>query len=144
MNKKNRQVIEEFRANGGIVSVRPPNGPILLLHTTGAKTGKPCLTPLIYLECDGAYLVAASMGGWRRNPDWYYNLVAQPNARIEVGREVLEVHAEIAQGAERDRLYAELSSAYPQFAYYQGKTSRAIPVILLRSSRRAEVTLDLR
>ena len=132
MNKKNRQVIEEFRANGGIVTVTPPNGPILLLHTTGARTGKACLTPLIYLQLGAAYVVAASMGGWKRNPDWYYNLLAHPEASIEVGPATLTVEAVIATGEERNGLFGRLAEAYPQFAYYQRKTSRTIPVVVLK------------
>ena len=131
MNKKNRQVIEEFRANGGIVAVTPPNGPILLLHTKGARTGRPCLTPLIYLKDGDGYIVAASMGGWKRNPDWYYNLRAHHQATIEVGVKTMAVRAAVAACGEREALFERLSAAYPQFAYYQGKTSRTIPVILL-------------
>ena len=132
MNKKNRQVIEEFRANGGVVTVTPPNGPVLLLHTKGARTGKPCLTPLIFLRDGESYVVAASMGGWKRNPDWYYNLLAHPVATIEAGTATVAVTAEIATSEKRDALFERMSAAYPQFAYYQGKTTRTIPMILLR------------
>ncbi|MGE3844460.1 MAG: nitroreductase/quinone reductase family protein [Vicinamibacterales bacterium] len=131
MNAKNRQVIEEFRANGGVVTVTPPNGPILILHSKGAKTGRECVTPLIYLKDGAHYLVAASMGGWRRNPDWYYNLVANPNAWIEVGELSVPVTSTITQDGQRDELFARHAAAYPQFAYYQGKTVRQIPMILL-------------
>lgn len=131
MNKKNRQVIEEFRANGGVVTVTPPHGPILILHTTGAKSGRECETPLIYREDGGRYIVAASMGGWKRNPDWYFNLLAHPEAWIEVGTDVLRVTAVIAEGVERDELYRKHADTYEQFAYYQGKTTRVIPVIVL-------------
>ena len=132
MNKKNRQVIEEFRANGGVVTVTPPNGPILLLHTTGARTGKPWLTPLIYLQQGDDYVVAASMGGWRRNPDWYHNLLTYPEVSIEVGTANLAVNAVIVTGECRHRLFQRLAEAYPQFDYYQGKTRRTIPVVVLR------------
>lgn len=131
MNKKNRQVIEEFRANGGVVNVTPPNGPILLLHTRGAKTGKHVLTPLIYRKDGDRYIVLASMGGWKTNPAWYYNLVAHPDVRIEVGTQVLNARASVATGQERDCLFARHAEAYPQFAYYQGKTKRVIPVVIL-------------
>lgn len=134
MNAKNRQVIEEFRANGGVVNVRPPNGPILLLHTVGAKSGRRLVTPLIYRAEADDYVVLASMGGWKTNPAWYHNLVANPAAFIEVGTESFSVTAEIAEGEERDRLFALHAQAYPQFDYYQGKTSRRIPVIVLRRS----------
>ncbi len=132
MNAKNRQVIEEFRANGGIVNVRPPNGPILLLHTLGAKSRRHLVTPLIYRSDGDDYVVLASMGGWKTNPAWYHNLVANPGAFIEVGTERVEVTAVIVQGEERDRLFVRHAEAYPQFDYYQRKTSRQIPVIVLR------------
>ena len=131
MNKKNRQVIEEFRANGGVVTVTPPHGPVLILHSAGARSGRECVTPLIYREGEGRYVVCASMGGWKRNPDWYFNLVAHPDAWIEVGSDVLRVTAVIATGAEREELFLRHAEEYPQFAYYQGKTSRVIPVIVL-------------
>lgn len=135
MNEKNRRVIEEFRSNAGVVTVTPPQGPVLLLHTKGARSGRPCLTPLMYTRSGDAYVIIASMGGWKRNPDWYYNLVANPGAVIEVRRdggiEELPVTARIAAGAERDVLFARQAEEYPQFAYYQGKTSRIIPVVVL-------------
>jgi deazaflavin-dependent oxidoreductase (nitroreductase family) len=137
MNKKNRQVIEEFRANGGIVTVNPPQGPVLILHSRGAKTARECETPLMYLEDGDRYVVFASMGGWRRNPDWYYNLVANPEAWIEVGTESIAITAVVMQGKARDELFARQAQAYPQFAYYQGKTTRVIPVIALEPRMRA-------
>jgi deazaflavin-dependent oxidoreductase (nitroreductase family) len=132
LNQKNRQVIEEFRANGGIVTVTPPRGPVLLLHSRGARTGREYVTPLMYMEDGSRYVIFASMGGWRRNPDWYYNLVANPDASIEVGTEVLPVTAVVTEGEERDLLFARQAAEYPQFAYYQGKTTRKIPVIVLQ------------
>jgi deazaflavin-dependent oxidoreductase (nitroreductase family) len=132
LNQKNRQVIEEFRANGGVVTVTPPRGPVLLLHSRGARTGREYVTPLMYMEDGSRYVIFASMGGWRRNPDWYYNLVANPDASIEVGTEVLRVTAVVTEGEERDLLFARQAAEYPQFAYYQGKTTRKIPVIVLQ------------
>jgi deazaflavin-dependent oxidoreductase (nitroreductase family) len=132
LNQKNRQVIEEFRANGGIVTVKPPHGPVLILHTAGAKSGHECVTPLIYREDAGRYVIAASMGGWKRNPDWYYNILARPDdVWIEVGTQVLRVEPVVAQGEERDELFRRHCETYKQFAFYQGKTSRIIPVIVL-------------
>ncbi len=131
MNQKNRQVIEEFRATGGVVNVTPPRGPILILHSKGAKTGRECVTPLIYLEDGDRYVVFASRDGSRRNPDWYYNLVVHPDASVEVGTEALTVTATVAEGDERDLLFSRQATAFPQFAYYQGKTQRRIPVITL-------------
>jgi deazaflavin-dependent oxidoreductase (nitroreductase family) len=132
MNRKNQQVIDEFRSNGGIVLVTPPHGPILLLHTTGARTGRELVTPLIYRREGGAYVVAASMGGWKTHPAWYHNLVANAGAWVEVGRDAVPVHAEVASGKQRERLFALHCESYPQFAYYQGKTKRMIPVVTLR------------
>jgi deazaflavin-dependent oxidoreductase (nitroreductase family) len=131
MNQKNRQVIEEFRANEGVVTVTPPRGPVLLLHTRGARTGRELVTPLMYTQDADRYVVLASRGGSAKNPDWYYNLLANPDATIEVGTNVLAVSAIAAESEERDRLFAQQAGAYPQFAYYQGKTRRRIPVIVL-------------
>ena len=131
MNRKNRQVINEFRANAGVVTVTPPHGPVLILHSTGAKSGRECETPLIYREDAGRFIVCASMGGWKHNPDWYFNLVAHPDAWIEAGTSVLGVTAVVAQGAEREELFQGHCETYPQFGYYQRKTTRVIPVIVL-------------
>ena len=132
VGSKNQQVIDEFRANAGVVSVTPPHGPVLLLHSKGARTGRELVTPLIYRPEGDSFVVAASMGGWKTNPAWYYNLVASPGASIEVGTRTLDVTAIVAQGAECERLFAVHCETYPQFAYYQGKTKRQIPVVVLR------------
>ena len=131
MVTKNQQVIDEFRANNGVVLVTPPHGPILLLHSKGAKTGRELVTPLIYRPEGDSFVVLASMGGWKTNPAWYYNLVANPNASIEVGTRTLDVTAVVATGPERQRLFELHCAAYKQFAFYQGKTTRVIPVIVL-------------
>ena len=131
LNQKNRQVIEEFRANSGVVSVTPPRGPVLLLHTRGARTGRACVTPLMYTQDGERYVVLASRGGSAKNPDWYYNLLANPEATIEVGSEVFDVDAAVTHGEERERLFTMQAATYPQFAYYQGKTRRVIPVVVL-------------
>ena len=128
---KNQQVIDEFRANAGVVTVTPPNGPVLLLHSKGAKTGRELVTPLIYRREGDSYVVLASMGGWKTNPAWYYNLVANNEASIEVGTQKVDVTAVVASGADRERLFALHCETYPQFAYYQGKTKRQIPVVVL-------------
>jgi deazaflavin-dependent oxidoreductase (nitroreductase family) len=131
VGSKNQQVIDEFRANGGVVTVTPPHGPVLLLHSKGARTGRELVTPLIYRPEGDSYVVLASMGGWKTNPAWYYNLVANPAASIEVGARTLDVMAVVVAGAERERLFALHCETYPQFAYYQGKTKRQIPVVVL-------------
>ena len=133
-NDWNHKVIEEFRANGG--SVEQFKGiPILLLHHTGAKTGRAYVNPLAYLPDGERLVVFASMGGAPKNPDWYYNLVAHPNVNIELGdSKVFAAKATVAEGAEHDRLYAAQSARVPVFAEYQKKTTRVIPVVVLERS----------
>jgi deazaflavin-dependent oxidoreductase (nitroreductase family) len=133
MNQKNRQVIDEFRAGRGVVTVTPPRGPVLILHTRGARSGRACETPLMFTRDGGRYVILASRGGSAKNPDWYYNLLAHPDALIEVGAGSLAVTASVAVGEERERLFAMQAEVYPQFAYYQSKTRRVIPVIVLEA-----------
>src|ERR1700684_1143228 len=103
-NNWNRQIIEEFRAHGGKVGGPFEGAPMLLLTTTGAKSGQARTAPLVYLPDGDRYVVFASKAGAPTNPDWYHNLVANPNVRIEVGTSTIEVVASEAIGAERDRL----------------------------------------
>jgi deazaflavin-dependent oxidoreductase (nitroreductase family) len=127
----NRRVIEEFRANRG--EVRQFKGiPILLLHHVGAKSGNSYVNPLAYLPDGERMVVFASMGGAPKNPDWYHNLVAHPDVQVEVGGQTaFAARARVAQGAERDALYAEQVKRVPVFGEYQQKTSRVIPVVIL-------------
>ena len=127
----NERVIAEFRKNHGKVGGSHEGSPILLIHHTGARSHKARINPAMYLKDGGGYLVFASKGGADRNPDWYHNLKAHPDVQIEVGDETINVHAEEIRGSERDRLYALQASLYPQFADYQRKTKRVIPVIAL-------------
>lgn len=127
----NVQTIAEFRRNHGKVGGAFEGAPLLLLHHTGARTGKPRVNPMMYLGDGDRYVVFASKGGADSNPDWYYNLKAHPDVQIEVGDETLDAHAKEIIGPERDRLYARQSSLYPRFAEYQSKTKRVIPVIAL-------------
>lgn len=127
----NVRTIAEFRANHGLVGGGFAGAPLLLLHTIGARSGTPRINPMMYLPDSGRYLVFASKAGSDRNPDWYHNLLAHPDARIEVGERSLAVHAEELHGAERDALYAEQARRYPGFAAYQRRTDRVIPVIAL-------------
>lgn len=131
----NAPVIAEFRNNHGKVGGYFKGAPILLLHTTGARTGRLRVNPMMYLRDGERYVVFASKGGDPRNPDWYYNLKAHPDVKIEVGDETFDVHAEEAVGAEHDRLYKRQSSLYPRFADYQRKTKRTIPVVVLTQRR---------
>ena len=125
----NTKVIDEFRANGGTVSNFC--GSLLLLHTTGARTGREHVTPVMYRKVDDGYAVFASFAGQPVNPAWYHNLVAHPDVRIEVGDDEVEVHADELHGAERDAKYAIQAERYPGFAEYERSTTRTIPVLAL-------------
>lgn len=127
----NAQIIDEFRANGGKVGGPFADMSLLLLHHTGARSGKHRVNPLAYHADAGRYVVFASKAGAPTNPDWYYNVKAHPQVRIEVGTDTLDVVASEATGAERARLFAAQAQRSPQFAGYQEKTSRVIPTIVL-------------
>ncbi len=131
MDDFNTPIIEEFRANGGKVGGNFEGAPMLLLTTVGAKSGKTRVNPMMYLDDDGRRYVFASKAGAPTNPDWYHNLLAHPEASIEVGSDVVDVVATPLTGADRDRIYAEQASRYPGFAEYQEKTDRVIPVVAL-------------
>lgn len=121
----NARIIAEFRENDGKVGGGFAGAPLLILHTVGARSGEPRVSPMMYLADGDRYLVFASKAGADTHPGWYHNLLAHPEARIEVGAEEL-------RGAERDLKYAEQVSSYPGFADYQEKTTRVIPVLALR------------
>jgi deazaflavin-dependent oxidoreductase (nitroreductase family) len=135
MSDWNRNVIEEFRANKGRVAAFAQQ-PLLLLTHAGAKTGKQRTNPLAYFRDGGRYVVVASKGGAPANPDWYYNLLANPRATIEVGTEQLEVTAEPASPGERERLWAMVIERNPAFKEYQVKTRRTIPLVILTPTLR--------
>lgn len=132
VNDWNTKIIEEFRSNGGKVGGNFEGAPLLLLHTTGAKSGAERVNPMMYLDLDGHRYVFASKAGADTNPDWYRNLVANPSVRVEVGDETYDATASVVTGDDRDRIYSEQSRRYPGFAEYQEKTSRRIPVVELR------------
>jgi deazaflavin-dependent oxidoreductase (nitroreductase family) len=127
----NSQIIDEFHANAGRVGGMFEGMPLLLLHHTGAKSGAPHTSPLVYLDDGGRYVVFASKGGAPTNPDWYHNLKAHPNVTIEVGTDRIDVLADEATGEERDRLFRTQAGRAPQFAEYEQKTERVIPVMVL-------------
>jgi deazaflavin-dependent oxidoreductase (nitroreductase family) len=127
----NAQIIEEFRANEGCVGGMFDGLPLLLLHHTGAKSGKSRINPLAYQSDGGRYVVFASKAGAPTNPDWYHNLKAQPKVTIEVGADTIDVIASEATGEERERLYRTQAERIPQFAEYEQKANRVIPVIVL-------------
>jgi deazaflavin-dependent oxidoreductase (nitroreductase family) len=127
----NTGIIEEFRANGGKVGGQFEGAPLLLLHTTGAKTGHEHVTPVMYRPVGGGYAVFASKAGAPNNPDWYHNLVANPSVRAEIGTQTLPLTARVAEGDEREQIWTAHKAANPGFADYEKKTSRQIPVVLL-------------
>ncbi len=130
-NDWNKQVIDEFRANAGKVGGQFEGAPLLLLHTTGAKSGQARINPVMYLPDGDNYAVFASKGGAPTSPDWYHNLVASPRASIEVGDRTIKVVTRVAEGDERDRLFSQQKELYPGFAEYEAKTTRQIPVVVL-------------
>jgi len=126
--------IDEFRASGGKIGGRFEGRPVLLLTTTGRKSGRPHTTPMMHLQEEGHLYVFASKGGAPTNPHWYLNLVANPTVTVELGTDRFEATARPLEGAEHDRVYARQSELYPQFGDYQRKTERTIPVVeLIRS-----------
>ncbi|MEY2474642.1 MAG: hypothetical protein QOK28_3971 [Actinomycetota bacterium] len=130
--ERNQKIIDEFRANGGKVGGPFENIPMLILHNTGAKSGEERLNPLAYRREGDSYVIFASKGGAPENPDWYYNLKANPKASIEVGTEQRDVVARIAEGDERDRIFDRQKTEFPGFADYEKKaTNRTIPVVIL-------------
>jgi len=127
----NARIIDEFRANEGRVGGPFEGSTLLLLHHIGAKSGKDRINPLVYNRDGERYVVFASKAGAPTNPDWYHNLKAHPDVTIEVGTDTIGVRAEEATGEERDRLFQAQTERSPQFAEYQSKTERVIPVIVL-------------
>jgi deazaflavin-dependent oxidoreductase (nitroreductase family) len=127
----NANIIEEFRANEGRVGGMFEAMPLLLLHHTGARSGKSRINPLAYQGDNGRYVVFASKGGAPTNPAWYHNLKARPNVTIEVGTDTIEVVASEATGDERERLFRTQAERIPQFAEYEKKAQRTIPVMVL-------------
>ena len=127
----NRQIIEEFRANGGETSGAFKGRPLLLLTTTGAKSGQQHTTPLVYTKDGERVVIIASMGGAPKNPAWFLNVRANPDVTLEIGREKFEAKASIAEGAERERLYDAQAAQMPAFNDYKQKTTREIPVVVL-------------
>ena len=127
----NVKIIEEFRANSGKVGAFAGRN-LLLLHTTGAKSGQERVNPLAYQELgDGRLAVFGSKNGAPTNPDWFYNVKANPQVTIELGDKTVEATARVAEGEERDRIWERQKKDAPGFAEYETKTTRTIPVIVL-------------
>jgi deazaflavin-dependent oxidoreductase (nitroreductase family) len=131
INDLNQQIIDEFRTNGGHVGGMFDRSRLLLLHTTGARTGERRVNPLAYRRDGDRLVVFGSKGGAPRHPDWYHNLQANPRATVEVGSEQFDVDARVATDAERDRLWPLQKEEVPAFADYETKTDRVIPVVIL-------------
>ena len=130
-NDFNQQLIAEYRANGGQVTGQFAGAPLLLLTTIGAKSGQSRTTPLAYTADGDRLLVIASKGGAPTHPDWYHNLVANPEVTVELETETFPARATVPDGEERDRLFDQMAAQMPGFADYQRNTTRRIPVVVL-------------
>ncbi|TGD90314.1 nitroreductase family deazaflavin-dependent oxidoreductase [Mycolicibacterium sp. CH28] len=127
----NDQLVADFRANGGKVGPPFENADLVLLTTTGAKSGQPRLSPLAYLTVDGRILIVGSYGGAPKDPAWVHNLRANPRAHVEIGTESYDVVTRELPADERDALFAKVVALAPGFGEYQTKTSRVIPLFEL-------------
>lgn len=132
---RNAPIINEFRANQGQIGGPFQDSTLLLLHSTGARTGQERVNPVMYQKVDGGYAIFASNRGRPTNSDWYYNLVANPEATIEVGTETIPVTARVAESEERERIWAEQKRRAPGFAQYEKTANRIIPVVVLEPRR---------
>jgi len=131
MSDWNAKIIEEFRTNEGRVGGNFEGAPMLLLHTRGAKSGQERVNPMMYLEKDGRIYVFASKGGAPTNPDWYHNLVANPEVSAEIGTSTVTATARPLPEGERKVIFDVQADLYPGFRDYEAKTTRKIPVVEL-------------
>jgi deazaflavin-dependent oxidoreductase (nitroreductase family) len=131
VNDFNAKIIEEFRENGGKVGGMFERASLLLLHHKGAKSSVERISPLAYRREGSAYAVFGSRGGAPTHPDWYFNLIANPHAQVEVGSDTIDVVARVTEGEERDRIWEATKLAMPPMAEYETKTNRQIPVVIL-------------
>ncbi|WP_433263784.1 nitroreductase/quinone reductase family protein [Actinosynnema sp. CS-041913] len=127
----NQPIIDEFRTNGGVVGGPFEGAPLLLMTTAGARTGRPHTTPAAYVNDGGRLLVFATNAGSARHPQWFHNLVADPQVTIEIGERVLAARAEVLTGSERDAAYEAQAARDPAFRAYEAATGRVIPVVAL-------------
>ena len=134
-NDWNQAIIAEFRANGGKVGGQFAGAPLLLLTTTGAKSGQQRTTPLVHTRDGDKYVIIASKAGAPSHPAWYHNLRKNPEVTLEVGTETFQAKATVVTGEERDRLYRRHAEQFPGFAEYEAKTTRTIPVVALERVR---------
>jgi deazaflavin-dependent oxidoreductase (nitroreductase family) len=132
MTNFNQSIIEEFRANDGKVGGPFEGAEMVIIHTTGAKSGQPRENPLAALaDDDGTLYIFASKGGAPTNPDWYYNLLAHPEIEVEYGKETFAATATEVKGAKRDEIFGRIKVVMPGFADYEAGTTRVIPVVAL-------------
>ena len=131
INSWNAKIIEDFRANDGKAGGQFEGVPLLLLHSTGARSGKERINPLAYQHMGESIAIFASKAGADTHPDWYHNVIANPAVAAEVGTETRSFRARTANGAERENIWAKHKKDYPGFADYEAKTSREIPVVIL-------------
>ena len=130
----NKTIIDEFRANDGVVGGQFSGASLLLLSTTGAKSGLTRVNPLAYLIEGDRHIIIASFAGAPTNPPWYYNLLSNPEVSMEVGSERFNARADVLGEPERTELYAKMVEAMPVFSEYRSKTTRVIPVVALSRS----------
>ncbi len=131
MSDMNQKIIEEFRANDGKVGGFFANNTLLLLHTTGAKSGKERVNPLVTFEDGDRLVIIASKGGAPSHPDWYYNVLANPEVDVEYGTEKFQARAMVTSEPERTELYEKMESKFSTFAGYKQNAGRVIPVLTL-------------
>ncbi len=131
INERNKKIIDEFRANEGRVGGPFEGKSLLLLHTKGAKSQQERINPVACIQDGDRFVVFASKAGAPTNPDWYYNVVADPLVTVEVGTEKFQARASVAEEPERTRLYSQMVEVMPGFGEYQRNTTRVIPVIVL-------------
>jgi deazaflavin-dependent oxidoreductase (nitroreductase family) len=128
-NDYNRQLIEEFRTNRGKADGPFASRPLLLLTTTGVRSGQPRTTPMMYIPNGDRLLIIASNIGAPTHPDWYHNLLAHPQVTVEVGLETFDAIAVVTEGVERQQLWSRIVELYPFFTDHQAKTIRQIPIV---------------
>jgi len=131
LNDRNKKIIDEFRANDGRVGGNFEGKTLLLLHTQGAKSGQERINPLACVKDGDRCVVIASKGGAPTHPDWYYNVIANPQVTVEVGTETFQAEASVAEEPEPTRLYDQMVEVMPGFEGYRRNTTREIPVIVL-------------
>jgi deazaflavin-dependent oxidoreductase (nitroreductase family) len=127
----NNAVVDEFRENAGQVTGMFAGAPLVLITTTGAKSGKKRTTPVVYTTDGDKVVIIASKGGAPTSPDWFHNLVANPDVTVELPNDTFEARARVPEDPERERLFRAQAELMPNFAEYEKATDRKIPVVVL-------------